>query len=609
MKKVKQKLPITIIFLLVILILIIMSLYEFEVGLKESIQKSTNRKLIEIVQQNKERIKLKIEDTYNLMETIALFIGQSDNIYSEEIMENLRKQSKNNSFIRMAVTGAEGIGYTQDGVMLDISDREYFINGMKGENTISQVTISRIDGKESIIFAVPIYKEEEIIGVLRTVYQLEEFTELLEMKNVDKTGISLIIQSDGTSVSRPEILNGEKNFIKFLRSEKIVTEKAITQVEEYLRNDEERGLFNCSKNNHFTLIFEKIGINDWYIISIIKGEIYDEQLDNIFKISVSVIMQVLCFVGLFTVYILYLVNKGMSEIKINEERYRIISEQSDEILFEYDIIKDSITFSPKWKEKFGYKLNEDNFFEKVGKGQFIHSEEKEELIEILNDLREKNDYKELELRVLNSEGKPRWCKIRANAVHNRRNVIVKIFGEIKDINEEKKQKENLINAASRDSLTNLLNTSTVNEMVEEYLKNRKIDNVCAVIYIDIDDFKDVNDTYGHIIGDEVLKKVAIALTEVEKDNSIVGRIGGDEFFMFVKNFKTDKADEFAEKICNGIRNIKIKKDENFYLSASVGVAICSKMGMTPIDLYERADQALYEAKQEGKDQYKVYDPQ
>mgnify|MGYP000874517912 FL=1 len=146
--------------------------------------------------------------------------------------------------------------------MLDIRDRDYFIRDMQGENVITQVIISRIDSIESIVLAVPIYKQFKIIGVLRAVYQLNEFTELLEIKNVDKTEISLIIQEDGTSVSRPDILGEESNFL------------------------------NHAKGNQATLIHEEIGINDWYIVS-------------------------------------------------------IIAEQSDEILFEYDILKDSMSFSRK----------------------------------------------------------------------------------------------------------------------------------------------------------------------------------------------------------------------------------------------------------------------
>ena len=82
-----------------------------------------------------------------------------------------------------------------------------------------------------------------------------------------------------------------------------------------------------------------------------------------------------------------------------------------------------------------------------------------------------NDYEEIELRILNVEGIPRWCKIMANVVRNRRNVTVKDFGEIKNIDKERNQQTDLIEAASRDSLTNLYNTSTVNKRF--FQSNRK----------------------------------------------------------------------------------------------------------------------------------------
>lgn len=606
MKRVRQKLPTTLIFLAVIFIFIVMSLYKFETGLIKSIEEFTNQKLFEINKQNKERIKLKIKDTFDLMETMALFIGQSDDIFSDEIMENLSKQSKKNSFIRMAVTGVDGIGYTQDGEKLDISDREYFIKGMQGENSITQVLISRIDGKESIILAVPIYRGFQIIGVLRSVYQLEQFTELLEIESIDNTGLTFIIQGDGIAISRPEVLGEEDNFFNFLKTSDMIKEETLSQFKECIKNKESCSLPNYENGKQGALIFERIGINDWYVVSIIEGEIYNEQLDKILKISTMAIIKILIFVGSFIIYILYQVNKGMSEIRINEERYRIISEQSDEIMYEYDIANDSMDFSPKWKEKFGYHLSEKDFFYKVKKNQFIYREDAEGLIQLFKSLMDKEDYAEMELRILNIEGVPRWCRLRANAVYNRRNVIVKIFGEIVDIDNEKNQREDLIEAASRDALTNLYNTSTVNRMVQEYLKERKKEEACAVVYIDVDDFKDVNDTYGHLFGDEVLRRVAFALTEVLKGNTIVGRIGGDEFFMFIKNLQVDKVDEVAEDICNSIRNIRMEEDTYFYLTVSVGMAVCPQDGQTRLELYEHADQALYQAKLEGKDRYKIF---
>lgn len=606
MKRIKQRLPIIFVFLIIVFTLIILSLYKFNNELKISIEESTNNNIQEKNQQNIDRIKFKIEDTFELMEAISIFIGQSHNIFEENIMENLIKQSKKNSFIRMAVTGKDGIGYTQDGELLDISDREYFIKAMQGENTITQVTISRIDGEESIILAVPIYRKTEIIGVLRSVYQLGEFTELLKIESVDNTGISLIIQKDGTSVSRPDILAGESNFFNFLEINSMFNSETIEEFKKFIENKEKYNYLKQNKGNEPRLVCEEIGINDWYIVSIIEEKIYDEQLHNFFNIGIVVIMEVLIFVVLFIIYIIYQVNRGFREIRINEERYRIISEQSNEILFEYDILKDTVSFSKNWKERFGYDLYEKEFISKLNNGEFIKKEDKETLLSAYERLKSLSDYEELEIQIFNKDGDLKWCRIKANTVKNRRSVIEKIFGEIKDVDEEKNQKENLIEAASRDSLTNLYNTNTVNKMVVDFLKQRKLDNECAVIYIDLDNFKDVNDTYGHLIGDEVLKKVAYALKNNQQGNSIVGRIGGDEFFVFIINIELNNINEIAESFCSDIRNIKIEGYDKFYLTASIGISICPRDGVNSHDLYKYADKALYQAKEDGKNRYKIY---
>lgn len=607
MNRIKEKLPRTIVFLVIVSILVVVSLYKFNMELSKSIEESINNKVKEINKQNIERIKLKIRDKYDLMETMALFIGQSEDIFSKDIMDNLAKQSQKNSYIRMAVTASNGIGYTQFGQVLDISDREYFVKGMQGENSITEVMLSRIDNEESIILAVPIYRDSEIIGVLRSVYQLDEFTNLLEIEYIDKTGVSLIIQKDGTCVSRPDVLNGESNFFDFLRENKMFNNETINHFQECIASNEYCDLSNYNNENKGTLIYEEVGINDWYMVNIIKGEIYDKQLEKIFDISMKFIVEVLLIVIIFIIYLVYQINKGFNEIRINEERYRIISEQSNEILFEYDILKDSIYFSSKWEERFGYNSFEKDFRYKLEMGNFVSEEDKLILYNMFENLKSKHNFEELELQIINIKNNPIWCRVKANAVRNRRNVIVKIFGEIKDIHEDKNQKEHLIEAASRDSLTNLYNTGTVNKFVQDYLKTRKSEDKCAIIYIDLDNFKYVNDTYGHLNGDEVLKEVAITLLGIRKEGDIAGRIGGDEFFMLIKNVDLNKIDKIAESICSSIRNIKIAENADFIITASVGISICPKDGLNSLELYKNADRALYKAKEEGKNRYKLFE--
>ena len=120
--------------------------------------------------------------------------------------------------------------------------------------------------------------------------------------------------------------------------------------------------------------------------------------------------------------------------------------------------------------------------------------------------------------------------------------------------------------------------------------------------VDLDNFKQINDTMGHLAGDEVLRQVADVLKDVAGPENLVGRVGGDEFVVFVKT-EQDRARETAEKILAGIQNITVEGRNSTRISGSVGIAIAPRDGRDYYALLKRADACLYQAKSEGKDRW------
>jgi len=115
--------------------------------------------------------------------------------------------------------------------------------------------------------------------------------------------------------------------------------------------------------------------------------------------------------------------------------------------------------------------------------------------------------------------------------------IFKVVGAIIDINKEKVEGEELLFKAQRDSLTKLFNKRNTQNKIEEYIKNGGMNVNSALFVIDVDDFKAVNDNLGHLAGDTVLRSISSMLAEVFSENSIIGRIGGDEFIVFLNKYK------------------------------------------------------------------------
>ena len=163
----------------------------------------------------------------------------------------------------------------------------------------------------------------------------------------------------------------------------------------------------------------------------------------------------------------------------------------------------------------------------------------------------------------------------------------------------------LAERASRDVLSGLLNRETATDYIEQCLQHMQPGDACALFIIDLDNFKQVNDTLGHQAGDQVIRLAAKALSACFRATDIVGRLGGDEFFALLSGHITEeKAQEKARTICEALQ-FSIGVNPTLHVSSSVGVYIASGETKAFEKLYERADAALYEAKAEGRNRYHI----
>ena len=200
----------------------------------------------------------------------------------------------------------------------------------------------------------------------------------------------------------------------------------------------------------------------------------------------------------------------------------------------------------------------------------------------------------------------RWVNSTANLLTDPDTSDILCFLYAKDINEQKKIEFQLKNKAERDSLTGLYNRVTaegfITKMLKEYEGTRS-----AFLMLDLDDFKNINDLHGHYAGDFVLQSIADVLKSSFRSDDIVARMGGDEFCVFIKRIPSEKfLLRKAEEIAEGFEHIAYKGIEENTISMSIGIAICPDHGNTFIQLYKKADYALYQAKALGKNRASIY---
>ncbi len=182
-------------------------------------------------------------------------------------------------------------------------------------------------------------------------------------------------------------------------------------------------------------------------------------------------------------------------------------------------------------------------------------------------------------------------------------MVIDIIGRIRD-NQQKKELEN---KADTDLLTGLNNKLATERKIKNYMaQNPKTQ--CMMFLLDVDNFKTVNDTLGHAFGDEVLSTLGEEISSIFRASDIIGRVGGDEFMIFLKAVSTPEViRKEAGKVEDFFRSFHVGEEVKYAVHASIGVAVFPHEGVDFETLYKAADQGLYKAKRRGKNQLAFYD--
>lgn len=185
---------------------------------------------------------------------------------------------------------------------------------------------------------------------------------------------------------------------------------------------------------------------------------------------------------------------------------------------------------------------------------------------------------------------------------------VRAISRITDINEKKLWELELLYSSQRDAISGMFNKGTAQRLIEDYvLSDEGKKGTHAFIMFDIDNFKDINDNFGHLFGDAVLSEVSRKATAIFRENDMLGRIGGDEFGILMKNIPScHLAMEKATELCHSVHETYTTNGHQYTVTISVGVAIFSKDGKTYEELYSCADKALYFSKDAGKNTVTLY---
>lgn len=296
--------------------------------------------------------------------------------------------------------------------------------------------------------------------------------------------------------------------------------------------------------------------------------------------------------------------KAEEELRLSLELHKIIMDQTNDILIEWDLLRDTLTFSDNWDKLFAYQPISQQIGEHLAQTH-IWPPDQPKLKELLQSISAGVPYVECELRIQKQAEQYIWCRIRGTTQFDHTGRPIRAVGVIIDIDDEKRQSQLLLERAQRDTLTRLYNKGAAQALIENRLQSEPLLHQAFYI-IDLDNFKQVNDRYGHLFGDAYLIEAAKVIKQIFGEDAIVGRIGGDEFAAFISHLDGQETETRAQQLLQALSDMQLSGIEAA-VSCSIGIAESPRHGSDFKTLYHKADCALYQAKRQGKNCFVLYD--
>jgi len=298
------------------------------------------------------------------------------------------------------------------------------------------------------------------------------------------------------------------------------------------------------------------------------------------------------------------------QLRTSEERYSLASRGANDGIWDWDLATNRIFFSPRWKSIVGLAENAACSSPSDWMSR-IHPDDLDGVrARLAAHLDGYSEHFQAEYRILHEDGLYRWVLCRGIAVRHASGHAYRMAGSQTDITARKNAEERLIHEALHDSLTGLPNRAMLLDRLRRCLEHcrRRGARPCAVLFVDLDRFKNVNDSLGHAIGDQLLIEVASKLTRGVRPEDTVARLGGDEFAILLEHLESRQVglDIVNRLLASLAERVEVEEHE-LVTTASIGFVWGDARYENPEDLLRDADMAMYRAKELGKARCEVFD--
>ena len=422
MKRIKEY-YVTIILIAAVIIINIAAFALYISNINRDIQKQTEEHLVDIMEEASTSVELKVEETILELEMTAYYISMSDNYLEETTYANIVKMTRKAGFEKFDIIGADGTGLEENGSK-DYSEKKFFSKVMNGSVSILDISDSEGNTK-GVRFSVPIRNEaDEIEGVYLVECDLDSFTELLNLDSVNSKGKAFIIKSDGTVLSRKtdssirnvsDILDNETN-VKTLKN--------------YMKSKKAGVVgFANGKDSKRYICYSKTNFNSWEIIMVVSSSGVEANISDVTDnfVFLGVIIGVMLIV--LIAYFIYTLVSVKSKSAINLQRYYMVSKYTEDIIFDYSCVKDTLYINENWKKLFGYELPKESVKEKME--EYVAEQDRAFYREKIEEAKKSKDgLVQFKCSILDQDKNAVSCICKIFAVKDNMGKVIKIVGVI-----------------------------------------------------------------------------------------------------------------------------------------------------------------------------------
>jgi diguanylate cyclase (GGDEF)-like protein/PAS domain S-box-containing protein len=327
-------------------------------------------------------------------------------------------------------------------------------------------------------------------------------------------------------------------------------------------------------------------------------------LFNEWKVRELVIWLILIFVLFFAIKYLDKLNEENQKLKRRRDEFEQIFNSVNVALWSLDVKTSSFLFSSGVSRIFGYSgdylsHNTNAWYDA------IHPKDVERVRAFEEKLLQGEPATE-EFRIIHPSSEIRWLRVNGTPIFDHEGRLLKANGVILDITEGKNYEEKIHRMAHHDLLTGLPNRYYLKKYLASLVENH-VEQQMAILFIDLDRFKVINDTKGHTFGDILLEKVTERLKSCLSKKDFIVRYGGDEFIIVLQNVTKEKVSYIAETIIERFTESFVINGLEVFTTPSIGISMYPKDGNDIDTLIKNADAAMYLAKEKGKNNYQFYD--